>query len=185
MKRLLIIDPDPRSRAALRTIFAPDYALDIATDAGQAAPFLAEHVDLLIYGCSNAREYFEAQRPRFPALVLSVSPISVPGFEVLAKPFDVAAIRRKVAELIAGDPQLPIIGMPGLEQPVNLEEAVSNFERGLIIQALEKCNGIQTRAASQLGTTRRILRYRMDKLGIGLPVKKTVLTQPCQSPSAE
>lgn len=53
-----------------------------------------------------------------------------------------------------------------LETPINLQEAVGNFERGLILQALKKCNGIQTRAAEHLGTTRRILRYRMDKLGI-------------------
>ncbi len=52
------------------------------------------------------------------------------------------------------------------DTPINLEEAVGDFERNLIIQALEKCNGIQTRAAKHLGTTRRILRYRMDKLGI-------------------
>ena len=52
------------------------------------------------------------------------------------------------------------------EASTNLEEAVSNFERSLITQALEKCNGIQTHAAQHLGTTRRILRYRMDKLGI-------------------
>ncbi|VGO16804.1 hypothetical protein PDESU_05396 [Pontiella desulfatans] len=52
------------------------------------------------------------------------------------------------------------------EGPINLEEAVGDFERNLIEQALEKCNGIQTRAAEHLGTTRRILRYRMDKLGI-------------------
>lgn len=50
--------------------------------------------------------------------------------------------------------------------PVNLEKAVSEFERTLIIKALKKCDGVQTRAARHLGTTRRILRYRMDKLGI-------------------
>lgn len=56
---------------------------------------------------------------------------------------------------------------------INLEEAVGNFERRLIVQALEKCNGIQTRAAEELGTTRRILRYRMDKLGISVPSKQS------------
>ncbi|HEY5621531.1 MAG TPA: helix-turn-helix domain-containing protein [Pontiella sp.] len=49
---------------------------------------------------------------------------------------------------------------------VNLEKAVNEFERGLITDALKKCGGVQTRAAAHLGTTRRILRYRMDKLGI-------------------
>ncbi|MEA2068078.1 MAG: helix-turn-helix domain-containing protein [Verrucomicrobiota bacterium] len=53
-----------------------------------------------------------------------------------------------------------------VEDPIKLEKAVGDFERNLIVQALEKCNGIQTRAAKYLGTTRRILRYRMDKLGI-------------------
>lgn len=49
---------------------------------------------------------------------------------------------------------------------INLEKAVGEFERTLIIKALQKCDGVQTRAARHLGTTRRILRYRMDKLGI-------------------
>lgn len=53
-----------------------------------------------------------------------------------------------------------------LETPINLHEAVGNYERRLILQALKRCNGIQTRAAEHLGTTRRILRYRMEKLGI-------------------
>ena len=52
------------------------------------------------------------------------------------------------------------------EKPVNLEKAVREFEHTLIVRALEKCDGIQTHAAQHLGTTRRILRYRMDKLGI-------------------
>ena len=172
MKRLLIIDPDPRSRAALRTIFAPDYSLAIATDTGQAEPLLAEHIDLLIYGCANAREYFAEQKPSFPVLVLSVSPVAVPGIEVLVKPFDVAAIRDKVSRLIAKHPQQATSETPSQEQPIRLAEAVNNFERGLIVQALEKCNGIQTRAAEQLGTTRRILRYRMDKLDIRVPARK-------------
>jgi transcriptional regulator with GAF, ATPase, and Fis domain len=58
---------------------------------------------------------------------------------------------------------------PRLEQPIVLKEVISNYERELITQALEKSNGIQTRAAALLGTTRRILRYRMDKLGIDVP----------------
>ena len=58
------------------------------------------------------------------------------------------------------------IELPSLEKPIDLEKVVGDFERNLIEEALEKCNGIQTRAAKHLGTTRRILRYRMDKLGI-------------------
>ena len=61
------------------------------------------------------------------------------------------------------------IQIPSLEDPISLEETVGNFERNLILQALEKCDWVQTRAAKRLGTTRRILRYRMDKLGITIP----------------
>ena len=59
--------------------------------------------------------------------------------------------------------------LPHLNMPIKLDEVVGNFERGIIVQALQECNGIQTRAAKLLGTTRRKLRYRMDKLGISDP----------------
>lgn len=60
------------------------------------------------------------------------------------------------------DPKQP----SNADSPVNLEQAVGDFERDLITRALETCGGVQTQAAKYLGTTRRILRYRMDKLGI-------------------
>jgi DNA-binding NtrC family response regulator len=46
------------------------------------------------------------------------------------------------------------------------EEAVSAYERKLISSALRLAGGVQTRAAESLGTTRRILRYKMAKLGL-------------------
>jgi DNA-binding NtrC family response regulator len=49
----------------------------------------------------------------------------------------------------------------------SLSDAVSNYERQLIEHALQEANGVQTRAAEALGTTRRILKYRMEKLEIG------------------
>ncbi|MFW6151966.1 MAG: sigma-54-dependent transcriptional regulator [Verrucomicrobiota bacterium] len=47
-----------------------------------------------------------------------------------------------------------------------LAELVGAYERRLIEDALEKAGGIQTKAARILGTTRRILKYRMEKLNI-------------------
>jgi transcriptional regulator with GAF, ATPase, and Fis domain len=47
-----------------------------------------------------------------------------------------------------------------------MKEAVEEFERTLISKALQRAEGIQTRAARMLGTTRRILRYRIEKLGL-------------------
>jgi transcriptional regulator with GAF, ATPase, and Fis domain len=43
---------------------------------------------------------------------------------------------------------------------------VAAFERELVVDALRQTKGIQTRAAKLLGTTRRILNYRMRKLDI-------------------
>lgn len=47
-----------------------------------------------------------------------------------------------------------------------LGEAVDEFEREMILKALEKTAYNQTKAALLLGTSRRVLRYRMEKLRI-------------------
>ena len=49
---------------------------------------------------------------------------------------------------------------------MSLEDCVNAYERELVLNALRQANGVQTRAAELLGTTRRILKYRMDKLNI-------------------
>jgi transcriptional regulator with GAF, ATPase, and Fis domain len=48
----------------------------------------------------------------------------------------------------------------------SIGDAVDEFEREVILEALTRVDFNQTRAADLLGTTRRILKYRMDKLGI-------------------
>jgi len=53
-----------------------------------------------------------------------------------------------------------------------LSEAVDQFEQELIRSALAQTQNNQTRAAELLGTTRRILKYKMDKLGI-VPQEET------------
>lgn len=53
-----------------------------------------------------------------------------------------------------------------LTQKCTLHEAVERLEQQLIIEALERADHNQTQAAQILGTTRRILKYKMDKLGI-------------------
>jgi DNA-binding NtrC family response regulator len=54
------------------------------------------------------------------------------------------------------------------EEP--FQNAISQLEQKLICAALEKAHGIQTNAASILGISRRILKYKMDKLGIEGPL---------------
>src|SRR5262249_52377360 len=53
-----------------------------------------------------------------------------------------------------------------LHQQKSLTEAVDEFEREIIQAALHHVDSNHTRAADLRGTTRRILKYRMDKLGI-------------------
>jgi DNA-binding NtrC family response regulator len=53
-----------------------------------------------------------------------------------------------------------------LELPMVLEDVVNAYERTIVEKALRQADGVQTRAAELLGTTRRILKYRMDKLNI-------------------
>ncbi len=47
-----------------------------------------------------------------------------------------------------------------------LSEAVDEFEKEMILKALQKTGFNQTKAASLLGTSRRVLRYRIEKLQI-------------------
>ena len=47
-----------------------------------------------------------------------------------------------------------------------LSDAVDEFERDLIVKALQRTGFNQTKAASLLGTSRRILKYRIEKLNI-------------------
>jgi len=45
-------------------------------------------------------------------------------------------------------------------------EAGDQFEKSIILDALKKTDYVQTKAATMLGVSRRILKYKMDKLGI-------------------
>jgi DNA-binding NtrC family response regulator len=49
---------------------------------------------------------------------------------------------------------------------VGFEEAERRFETEMIVKALRRANFVQTRAAELLGISRRILKYKMDKLRI-------------------
>jgi len=51
-------------------------------------------------------------------------------------------------------------------EKIPFEQRVENFEKKLIIDALEKASWIQTKAAELLGTNRSTIRYKMKKYGI-------------------
>ena len=55
---------------------------------------------------------------------------------------------------------------PPPQKATSLADAVDAYERQIVENALREADGVQTRAAEILGTTRRILKYRMEKLNI-------------------
>ena len=60
---------------------------------------------------------------------------------------------------------------------LSLEKAVMEFEREIILDALKRTNYVQTHAATMLGISRRMLKYRMDTLGISRPDAGTSMDQ--------
>jgi two-component system response regulator PilR (NtrC family) len=74
-----------------------------------------------------------------------------------------------------GDLPEAVVGASALPSPMismlpeagcNLDEVLGEVERRLILQALERTQGVRTAAAKLLGVSFRSLRYRLDKNGI-------------------
>ncbi len=57
--------------------------------------------------------------------------------------------------------------MPDSFQELTLPEAVALLEKRRIEKALKEANGVKLRAASLLGISERVLRYKIEKYGIG------------------
>lgn len=49
-----------------------------------------------------------------------------------------------------------------------LKITIADFERQMIVSALQQTSGNQSKAARRLGTTKRIFSYRVQKYGIDL-----------------
>lgn len=71
--------------------------------------------------------------------------------------------------LLKGDTRSSSLHDDTIAGRMSLEKAVMEFEREIILDALKRTNYVQTHAANLLGISRRMLKYRMDTLGIGRP----------------
>ena len=84
-----------------------------------------------------------------------IRPASLPDFEVESR-------------LRQGDLPVPGAGPGGANSPApgSLSEALVQFERDLILAAIQRSGGNLTRAAGQLDLSRHALRYRMSRLNL-------------------
>jgi transcriptional regulator with PAS, ATPase and Fis domain len=58
------------------------------------------------------------------------------------------------------------IGTTSSFENLPLEEALYNFEKGLIVQAMKKSDGVKNRAAKILGISTSVLYYKLEKFGL-------------------
>jgi DNA-binding NtrC family response regulator len=66
----------------------------------------------------------------------------------------------------------------------SFENALLEFERDILLSALRKTNFVQTHAANLLGISRRILKYKMDTLGITAPEGSDIEPNPSENDRA-
>jgi len=192
MKKLLIVDDDAPLLESLRIVFDGIYDVSISLSAEEAAILLAQQevdvmlLDVILPGI-NGVDFLRRVRESHPHLpvvmisgVSSIRPVMMAlelgASDYIRKPFDidelrlvvaralhVSDLRGKVAELEKELARRPFVAEPD-GRP--MKEIIDDFERTVIQKALQHADGIQTRAAQALGTTRRILRYRIEKLKI-------------------
>ncbi len=192
MKKLLIVDDDAPLLESLRIVFDGIYDVSTALSAEEAAIFLAQKkvdvmlLDVILPGV-NGVDFLRRVReshPHLPVVMISglssirpvMTALEIGASDYIRKPFDidelrlvvaralhVSDLRGKVTELEKELARRPFVAEPD-GRP--MKEIIDDFERTVIQKALQHADGIQTRAAQALGTTRRILRYRIEKLKI-------------------
>lgn len=192
MKKLLIVDDDPHLLESLRVVFGGLYDVSTAPSAEEAGTLLNRYsfdvmlLDVVLPGISGI-EFLKSVRSRHPGLpvvmisgLASIKPVMQAleqgASDFIRKPYDIDELRLVVARAVQfGELKSRIAGLerelarrPFIAEPDGrpMKTVLEDFERTLIRKALQRAEGVQTRAAQVLGTTRRILRYRIDKLKI-------------------
>ena len=106
---------------------------------------------------------------------LTLRPGVLPYFSKYAWPGNVRQLENAVERLVllAAGPEVRPQDLPDFMTGENSDSKelphelnVGEFEKQLILQALEKMGGNQTRAAQFLGMSRRVLAYRLEKYNL-------------------
>ncbi len=78
----------------------------------------------------------------------------------------------------AAQPTPALIVLP--EEGCRLDDVLGEVERRIIVQALERSNGVRTQAAKLLGVTLRSLRYRLQKLALATEADEPTSDDPTE-----
>jgi two-component system response regulator AtoC len=181
----------------VRVIAASNRDLEILAKAGEFRPDLFYRLNVVSLYLPALRERREdipllldhflrlkAQEHSIP--VKSLSPEVVDFFTAYHWPGNIRELENLIERLTILTPHEQImlrdlpVGMRSTDQTATLKEdvlsgsrplseAVDEFERELIVKALQRTGFNQTKAALLLGTSRRILKYRIEKLKINEP----------------
>lgn len=190
MKTLLIIDDDPHLLDSLHIVFSGAYSVLTAASVAEAETVLSsEPVDVILLDVvlpgTGGIEFLQTLRtthPDLPVVMISGAPsirpvmsaLEMGAHDYVRKPFDIDELRMVVGRALKNahlerrvkELETKLESAPGPQEHRPLKKAVEEYERLLIKDALFRNGGVQTRAAEELGTTRRILRYRIEKLRI-------------------
>lgn len=135
----------------------------------------AEDIPLLAH-------YFLARLRRGHEALADFEPEVIDMFRSYGWPGNLREMRNLVERMLVVHGHRPVadpaclpreIRSPGVDPDVpdrwdeTLESGVSRTERAMIAHAIRQAGGVKSRAARLLGTTRRILEYRMRRLGMG------------------
>lgn len=188
MKTILVVDDELSVREAFGVVLKREYRIIVSED-GHRALEIAKNAppDLIILdiimpkmdGIEVLRKLKEMNcrskvvvvtSPRTIKMAVEAMKMGACGY--ITKPLDVEEIELVVERTLqlpkskaSLSPEARLFSKKGL----SLEQAVENFERKLIQDALKKSNDVQSEAARLLKTSRRILKYKMDNLGIKAP----------------
>ncbi len=165
-----------------------------ALDVGRLDPGLYRVVARAVVAIPPLRERYEDIKPLAEHFLVQlrvelnvaakgIRADAVGELETYAWPGNVRELRNFIERILILHADIPVIERRHLPDEIGataaralsatdfigkktLKEAVNELERRIITDALRRTGGVQTRASEILGTTRRILRYRMQQLGI-------------------
>ncbi len=137
-----------------------------------------EDIPLLAYALINRL------RSRMQVAVKDIDASAMEALRNYDWPGNVSELENTIEGILFVHPEIEVIKLVHIPQEIQwnrkvaaeeshngfelgtLEERTDAFQRSLIIEALNEARGIKSRAADLLGTTPRILSYRMDQLEI-------------------